>query len=182
MNEKANISRELFPREDCEATKDQNVIDSDTAGEGDEGVMEGEEGEEEVDEGGHGMRKERGRRGVESNVIRDSGDELESVLKGMASLSVSGGGGGGEEGKGEGGEEGEGEGSLSQKEEITSNMTVKRNSSPPLHAQTFYHTQPVLHEDNDGTVSEDKWSNSLSLCSSVTENKATARRNAFLLG
>ena len=108
-NENANISRELFPRDEGEET--QNIGDREIGGEGEGGVnMDGVEagGELNVRECGHTKMEKRRVNGEKEYRSSDSESDLGFVLKAMSSLTVSGGRGGGRKGgrEGEGREEG----------------------------------------------------------------------------
>ena len=153
-NKTANISRELFPTD----VEEKEEVIMETVAE------DGETEERDVMGKGGGVGRDGGNCMCgELAVIRDSGRDLESVLEGVASLTISegkeGGRGGEDKGEGGGGNGGEGEGryvsgDVEQEEEsCVQKHEVEYYSSPPV-SQTL----PCSAQESKPCADSGRWS------------------------
>lgn len=167
-NESSNISRELFPRE----VEQAGVTSTEQEGGRSLGMDAGEE-----DECGGDMTVEEARVNGEMGYEMSGCDrELDSVLKAVASLTVSGG-----TDEGEGGEEGDGEGKKENRKTISHTMTKPKcvvGNSPPLPTAQPMETEPLYSRASTHRVL-----GNIEYDSSTGSNVlGGGRRSTFLLG
>ena len=185
MNESSNISRELFPRDECgvEQAARRRVTCTEQEGGRSLGVDVGEEGKNECGD----MTVERARvNGEMGDRMSGYDTDLDLVLKAMASLTISGGR------DGERGDEGEREGGGERRnrknvETISDAMTKSKcvvGNSPPLPtSQPTFSMETEQLNSSAQSVNTDRVPGSVEYGGSAGSNiLGGGKRNTFLLG